>query len=86
MSKFQWILRPTRKLQLQTIPRNCLCTSGNINNRGAVVVIGAGNATGGAIARRFAKEGYTACVTRRNIEKLHPLVQTIEESGGKVIF
>ena len=86
MSKFQWILRPTRKLQLQTIPRNWMCTSGNINNPGAVVVIGAGNATGGAIARRFAKEGYTACVSRRNIEKLHPLVQTIEESGGKVIF
>ena len=63
-----------------------MCTSGNINNRGAVVVIGAGNATGGAIARRFAKEGYTACVTRRNIERLYPLVQTIEESGGKVIF
>ena len=44
-----------------------MCTSGNIHNRGAVVVIGAGNATGGAIARRFAKEGYTACVSRRNI-------------------
>ena len=86
MLKFQWILRPTRKLQWQTIPRNWMCTSGNINNPGAVVVIGAGNATGGAIARRFAKEGYTACVSRRNIEKLHPLVQTIEESGGKVIF
>ena len=44
------------------------------------------DATGGAIARRFAREGYTACLSRRNIEKLHPLVQTIEESGGKVIF
>ena len=64
-----------------------MCTSsGNIKNRGAVIVIGAGDATGGAIARRFAREGYTACVSRRNIEKLHPLVQTIEESGGKVIF
>jgi NAD(P)-dependent dehydrogenase (short-subunit alcohol dehydrogenase family) len=29
------------------------------------LVIGAGDATGGAIARRFAREGYVACVTRR---------------------
>ena len=29
------------------------------------VVIGAGDATGGAIARRFARGGYTAVVTRR---------------------
>ena len=30
----------------------------------AVLVVGAGDATGGAIARRFAREGYVACVTR----------------------
>ncbi|MFZ2288360.1 MAG: glucose 1-dehydrogenase, partial [Halopseudomonas yangmingensis] len=34
------------------------------------VVIGAGDATGGAIARRFAREGYVACVTRRSREAL----------------
>lgn len=49
----------------------------------AVVVIGAGDATGGAIAERFAKEGYAACLVRRNGEKLAPLVARIEESGGK---
>jgi NAD(P)-dependent dehydrogenase (short-subunit alcohol dehydrogenase family) len=48
-----------------------------------VVVIGAGDATGGAIAERFAKEGYAACLVRRNGEKLAPLVARIEESGGK---
>ena len=32
------------------------------------VVIGAGDATGGAIARRFAREGFTLCVTRRNAD------------------
>jgi NAD(P)-dependent dehydrogenase (short-subunit alcohol dehydrogenase family) len=48
-----------------------------------VLVIGAGDATGGAIARRFAREGYTACVTRRNADKLIPLVQQIESEGGK---
>jgi NAD(P)-dependent dehydrogenase (short-subunit alcohol dehydrogenase family) len=47
------------------------------------LVIGAGEATGGAIARRFAREGYTACVTRRNADKLKPLVEQIEKAGGK---
>ncbi len=47
------------------------------------LVIGAGDATGGAIARRFAREGYVACVTRRHAEKLEPLVKHIEAEGGK---
>ena len=47
------------------------------------LVIGAGEATGGAIARRFAREGYTACVTRRTADKLAPLVAQIEKAGGK---
>jgi NAD(P)-dependent dehydrogenase (short-subunit alcohol dehydrogenase family) len=47
------------------------------------LVIGAGDATGGAIARRFAREGFVACVTRRNADKLTPLVQRIESEGGK---
>ena len=48
-----------------------------------VLVIGAGEATGGAIARRFAREGYTACVTRRSAGKLAPLVAQIEAAGGR---
>ncbi|MBL8779790.1 MAG: SDR family oxidoreductase [Alphaproteobacteria bacterium] len=47
------------------------------------LVIGAGDATGGAIARRFAREGYAACVTRREKEKLSALVVEIEAAGGK---
>lgn len=47
------------------------------------VVIGAGDATGGAIARRFAREGFTLCVTRRQADKLAPLVADIEATGGK---
>src|SRR4029077_9143298 len=49
----------------------------------AALVIGAGEATGGAIARRFAREGFTVCVTRRNADKLAPLVEQIEKAGGK---
>ena len=48
------------------------------------VVIGAGDATGGAIARRFAREGYTAVVTRRHADKLKDLAAAIEKDGGKV--
>jgi NAD(P)-dependent dehydrogenase (short-subunit alcohol dehydrogenase family) len=48
----------------------------------AILVVGAGDATGGAIARRFAREGYIACVTRRHADKLVPLVARIEAEGG----
>ncbi len=47
------------------------------------LVIGAGDATGGAIARRFARGGYTACVTRRSLEALQPLVDQIRAEGGQ---
>ena len=47
------------------------------------LVIGAGDATGGAIARRFAREGLVACVTRRNADKLAPLLAEIEAAGGR---
>ena len=49
----------------------------------AILVVGAGDATGGAIARRFAREGYVACVTRRSSDKLRPLVEAIEAAGGE---
>ena len=49
----------------------------------AILVIGAGDATGGAIARRFAREGYIACVTRRSADKLEPLLQQIRADGGQ---
>jgi NAD(P)-dependent dehydrogenase (short-subunit alcohol dehydrogenase family) len=49
----------------------------------AILVIGAGDATGGAVARRFAREGYIACVTRRNADKLEPLLAQIRAEGGE---
>ena len=54
-----------------------------MSERKAALVIGAGDATGGAIAKRFAREGYAACVTRRSIDKLQPLVREIETAGGE---
>jgi NAD(P)-dependent dehydrogenase (short-subunit alcohol dehydrogenase family) len=54
-------------------------------SNGAALIIGAGDATGGAIARAFARDGLTACVTRRarNLESLGALVSDIEAEGGK---
>ncbi|VWX61376.1 Short-chain dehydrogenase [Burkholderiales bacterium 8X] len=54
-----------------------------MNNDKAILVIGAGDATGGAIARRFAREGYVACVTRRSADRLAPLVDQITSAGGR---
>ncbi len=56
-----------------------------MSEKKAVLVVGAGDATGGAIARRFAREGYIACVTRRSADKLAPLVAQIEAAGGKAV-
>ena len=54
-----------------------------MTDKRAILVIGAGDATGGAIARRFAREGYVACVTRRSADKLVPLVDEIKAAGGE---
>ena len=47
-------------------------------------VIGAGDFVGGAIAKRFAAEGFTVFTGRRNADKLTPLVEEIETAGGRV--
>lgn len=54
-----------------------------MTDKKAILVVGAGDATGGAVARRFAREGYVACMTRRHVDKLAPLVQAIEAEGGQ---
>jgi len=52
---------------------------------GVCCVIGAGDATGSAVARRFAKEGYTVCAARRIATALKPLVDQITVEGGKAV-
>lgn len=49
------------------------------------LIVGAGDDTGSALARAFAREGYVACVTRRprHGEKLQQLVASIEADGGR---
>jgi NAD(P)-dependent dehydrogenase (short-subunit alcohol dehydrogenase family) len=48
-----------------------------------VAVIGAGDFIGAAIAKKFASEGFTVFVGRRNGEKLAPLIAEIEAAGGR---
>lgn len=50
---------------------------------GACLVIGAGDATGGAIARAFAREGLIACVSRRprHADALEALAASIRAEG-----
>jgi NAD(P)-dependent dehydrogenase (short-subunit alcohol dehydrogenase family) len=54
-----------------------------MSDKKAILVMGAGDATGGAIARRFAREGFIACVSRRHADQLAPLVAQIEADGGE---
>ena len=54
-------------------------------SQSAAIIIGAGDATGGAIARAFAAEGLTACVNRRerNADQLEALAQSIRDAGHR---
>lgn len=57
------------------------------NTQKVCLVIGAGEDTGGAIARAFAREGLTACLVRRpaRAEALEALAQSIRDEGGKAV-
>lgn len=48
------------------------------------LVVGAGDATGGAIAKRFAREGFETCIVRRarHIDQLNGLAEEIRSAGG----
>ena len=47
------------------------------------VIVGAGDAIGSAVGRRFARGGYTVCLVRRSLEKAAPHVAAIEAEGGQ---
>ena len=48
-------------------------------------VIGAGDYIGGAIAKKFAAEGFTIFAGRRNAEKLAPLAAEVEAQRGQIV-
>ena len=49
------------------------------------LIVGAGDATGSAIAKRFAQAGFTVCVTRRTPGASAALVQSIQAVGGRAV-
>lgn len=49
---------------------------------GAAIIIGAGDATGGAIAAAFARTGLVAVPVRRTTDALAPLTERITSEGG----
>jgi NAD(P)-dependent dehydrogenase (short-subunit alcohol dehydrogenase family) len=49
--------------------------------RKVALLVGAGDAIGAAVARRFAKGGYTVCICRRDAAKSQGLVEELESSG-----
>jgi NAD(P)-dependent dehydrogenase (short-subunit alcohol dehydrogenase family) len=48
------------------------------------VIVGAGDAIGSAITRKFARRGLTVCALRRNGDKLAPLVDELRSEGHRV--
>lgn len=51
---------------------------------GVALVMGAGDAIGSAIVRRFAERGLTVCAARRNGDKLNDLVDEMTAAGQRV--
>jgi NAD(P)-dependent dehydrogenase (short-subunit alcohol dehydrogenase family) len=58
-----------------------------MSEKQACLIIGAGDDTGSAIARAFAKEGLVVCLVRRarHGDALEALAQSIRDSGGEAI-
>lgn len=51
---------------------------------GVAVLVGAGDAIGAAVARRFAKGGYTVCICRRDGAKSQALVDELKAAGQNI--
>jgi hypothetical protein len=51
----------------------------------SAVVIGAGDYIGGAIAKKFASEGFVVFAGRRRGEKLVSLITEVEAAGGRIV-
>ena len=53
----------------------------------ACLIVGAGDGVGSAVARAFAREGLTVCVTRRprHLDKLEALAASIRADGGQAV-
>jgi NAD(P)-dependent dehydrogenase (short-subunit alcohol dehydrogenase family) len=53
-------------------------------SRGVAILVGAGDAIGAAVARRFAEGGYTICICRRDGAKSQDLVDELKAAGHEI--
>src|SRR5580700_6076277 len=53
-------------------------------SRGVVILVGAGDAIGAAVARRFAQGGYAVCICRRDAAKSQALVDDLRAEGQEI--
>ena len=63
------------------LSRNMSTSGTEKEPRGVALIVGAGDALGSALAHRFAREGLTTCVVRRNGDKLNVLKREIESQN-----
>jgi NAD(P)-dependent dehydrogenase (short-subunit alcohol dehydrogenase family) len=54
------------------------------DSRGVAILVGAGDAIGAAVARRFAEGGYTICICRRDAAKSQGLVDELKAAGHQI--
>src|ERR1700693_6609689 len=54
------------------------------DSTGVVMLVGAGDAIGAAVARRFAEGGYKVCIARRDAAKSQRLVDELTAKGHDV--
>ncbi len=55
-----------------------------VESRGVAILVGAGDAIGAAVARRFAEGGYTVCICRRDATKSQGLVDELVAAGHRI--
>src|SRR5256714_13172323 len=67
------------KCQIRTYGRTAMAAS-----RGVAILVGAGDAIGAAVARRFAEGGYTVCICRRDGAKSRGLVDELKAAGHDI--
>jgi hypothetical protein len=53
-------------------------------NAGVAMLVGAGDAIGAAVARRFARGGYKVCIARRDASKSQGLIDEVKTEGLEV--
>ena len=51
-------------------------------SNGVALLVGAGDAIGAAVARRFAEGGYKVCIARRDAEKSKSLAEELRAKGA----